>query len=172
MNFFTFSNTTWFLYVSLSILTSRSTITPVIFIIILSLPYLFGGTLVWMNAVGTSKTLISSPLQVSIFAVKKKNSGDAMWLEVSSLDKHYIAGFPLDNTISLGFSCALMIQYQYILLSPTLILWHRVFNIDRHNIFNYKVVPYPWSDHHTLLVKYLCENIAPFFTLYYFLSPQ
>ena len=64
----------------------------------LSSPSLFGGILVQMNALGTSKTMISSPLYKSIVAIEI-SSGDSVGLEVPPLENRYLVGFQF-NTIS------------------------------------------------------------------------
>ena len=114
-----------------------STSTTVIFGITLSSPYLIGGMLVWINVLGTSRTMIYNTSYAFIISFKETVSSDAVGLEVSSLDSHSLAGFPLNIVIPLSFVVVLLLLlYYYRIQRPYLLLWIQWFNKNRPKTFH------------------------------------
>ena len=77
--------------------------------------------LVFINEFVTSINVISRPSYSFIVAVKKSSS-DAVGLEVSSLDNHYLVGFTLNTILPLSFFVVLfwssiIVSSQVLLLS-------------------------------------------------------
>ena len=124
-----------------------------------------------MNALGTSITMISRHSYESIVSVKnilqwfRGTWSIFPWKPPSSWFsiQHY-SYFDF-------FCCAILIQYQYIPLSSSILRWNQLFNRNRLKCFSaYKVGPYPWFTHHYLLVQnvvFLMQKI-PLWKAWYF----
>ena len=131
-----------------------STSTTIIFMINLSSPYFFGSMLVWMNAFGTYRTMISFPSYTSTVTIKEIS---LQWYcgTLSILPWQLLSSwFSTEHHSSLEFfCCAIFLQYNYSLLIPSIIMWRQFFNRNRLKKFAYIVGPSNLSAYQTLLIQ-------------------